>query len=101
MVTSHPEPARPATRLRSLDVFRGFVILSMLFVNLLSDMPHAPAILLHASREADAYTYADLVFPGFLFMVGLAIPLSLRGALQSEGLPLTELLRVLRRALSL
>ena len=89
-----------ATRLRSLDVFRGFVILSMLFVNLLSDMPHAPRVLLHAAREEDTCTYADLVFPGFLFVVGIAIPLSLRWVLDTGGVS-RALVRLSTRALSL
>jgi heparan-alpha-glucosaminide N-acetyltransferase len=88
-------------RLLSLDVFRGFVIVSMLFVNLLSDMPEAPRFLVHAPSEADAYTYADLVFPGFLFMVGVAIPLSLGGLAEAAHGRAAALTRVLLRAFSL
>jgi len=63
-------------RLASLDVFRGFVILSMVFVNYLPGMPGIPGWLLHAPADFDGFTPTDVVFPGFLFIVGVAIPLA-------------------------
>jgi heparan-alpha-glucosaminide N-acetyltransferase len=64
-------------RLASLDTFRGFDILLMIFVNYIAGMKAIPWILRHARAEMDTYTLTDLVFPGFLFIVGVAIPLSL------------------------
>ncbi|UCF36358.1 MAG: DUF5009 domain-containing protein [Acidobacteriota bacterium] len=63
-------------RLASLDAFRGFVILTMVFVNYLPGMPGVPEWLLHVPAGVDGYTLTDLVFPGFLFIVGVAIPLA-------------------------
>lgn len=71
-------------RLASLDAFRGFVILTMVFVNYIAGMKAIPFILRHASAEMDAYTITDAVFPGFLFIVGMAIPLAIGKRLQ-EG----------------
>jgi len=72
------KPASPAReRLTSLDAFRGFDILTMVFVNFIAGMPAIPFILRHAPTEMDAYTLTDLVFPGFLFIVGVSIPLAL------------------------
>ncbi|MBB5606871.1 MULTISPECIES: DUF5009 domain-containing protein [unclassified Janthinobacterium] len=65
-------------RLISLDAFRGFVILAMIWVNYLGGMPDIPYWLEHAGPRADGITLPDLVFPGFLFMVGMAIPLALQ-----------------------
>jgi predicted acyltransferase len=75
----HGVPAVPvADRLPSLDAFRGFVIAAMVFVNNLSHS--VPIWMRHANdvygEKVDTYTFVDLVFPGFLFMVGFAIPLS-------------------------
>lgn len=75
----HGVPAVPmADRLSSLDAFRGFVIIAMVFVNNLGE--GVPWWMRHASEAFpntfDAYTFVDLVFPGFLFMVGLSLPLS-------------------------
>jgi len=76
----HPGPREPAVspgRLASLDAFRGFDILTMVFVNAIAGMAGIPFILRHAPATMDAYTLTDLVFPGFLFIVGVSIPLAL------------------------
>ena len=67
----------PAERLASLDTFRGFDILVMVFVNYIAGMSGIPFFLRHATAEMDTFTLTDVVFPGFLFIVGVAIPLSL------------------------
>lgn len=63
-------------RLFSLDAYRGFVIVMMIFVNYIASMQGVPKWLKHASAGEDTFTFPDLVFPGFLFMVGMAIPLA-------------------------
>ena len=74
-------------RLRSLDAFRGLVIFAMIFVNFLHGIDGIPFFLQHAPAKMDAITLADTVFPGFLFIVGVAIPLALwRRLSQSEEL---------------
>lgn len=65
-------------RLASLDAFRGFDILVMTFVNYIAGMAAVPFILRHAPADMDAFTLTDVVFPGFLFILGVAIPLSLQ-----------------------
>ncbi|WP_374357902.1 DUF5009 domain-containing protein [Pseudoduganella danionis] len=73
--------AGSTARLLSLDAFRGFVILTMIWVNYLGGMPAIPYWLEHAGPRADGITLPDLVFPGFLFIAGMAIPLALRRAI--------------------
>lgn len=73
---SSPSSPGSSQRLVSLDAFRGFTILSMIFVNYLPGMPGVPDWLLHAPANLDAYTVPDLVFPAFLFIVGVALPLA-------------------------
>jgi predicted acyltransferase len=68
---------KTASRLACLDAFRGFDILTMVFVNYLAGMAGIPFILRHAGAEMDALTLTDVVFPGFLFIVGVSIPLAL------------------------
>ena len=62
-------------RISSIDIMRGLTLLLMLFVNDLN-MDVAPAWLGHMKADFDGMGLADWVFPGFLFMVGLAIPFS-------------------------
>lgn len=89
----------PLERLASLDAFRGFDILVMIFVNYIAGMSGTPFFLRHAEAEMDAFTLTDVVFPGFLFIVGVAIPLSLEKRL-ALGEPLQKIMRriVLRTA---
>ena len=63
---------RPKERLLSLDVFRGFTLLGMVLVN-----SHPLGIypwLGHA--RWNGWGFADLIFPFFVFIVGVAIPYS-------------------------
>jgi len=64
-------------RLTCLDAYRGFVILIMTWVNFIGEMPGIPDWLKHAPATQDGFTFPDLVFPGFLFIVGIAIPLAI------------------------
>ena len=69
-----PPPAVPvkAPRLTSLDAFRGLTIAAMILVNNLGDPKYTP--LEHA--EWNGWTFTDLIFPFFLFIVGVAMPFS-------------------------
>jgi predicted acyltransferase len=73
------EIPRPATgqgvRIDSVDTLRGLTILLMVFVNDLG--PGAPSWMHHIRPpDADGMTLADIVFPFFLFIVGVSIPLA-------------------------
>lgn len=76
----------PADRVASVDALRGLTILLMVFVN---DMGrNAPAFLHHIKpSNADGMTLADIVFPWFLFIVGVSIPLAFERA-ELRGTPL-------------
>jgi len=71
-----------AVRVRSIDLLRGADVLLMLFVNEAASVQGAPSFVKHAPAEADAMTAADVVFPAFLFIVGIAVPFALGGRLQ-------------------
>jgi heparan-alpha-glucosaminide N-acetyltransferase len=88
-------------RLVSLDAFRGFVIAAMIFVNFIHSMPGISPWLKHAPRFTDTITVPDLVFPGFLFITGVAIPLSLHERIARGDPWLVLLLRIVPRALLL
>ena len=63
-----------SVRLRSVDVFRGVTMAAMVIVNNPGDWSNVYPPLLHA--EWHGWTPTDLVFPFFLFIVGVAITLS-------------------------
>lgn len=60
-------------RIHSIDIMRGLTLLLMLFVNDLN-MNVAPSWIGHMPADYDGMGLADWVFPGFLFIVGMAIP---------------------------
>jgi predicted acyltransferase len=87
-------------RISSIDIMRGLTLLLMLFVNDLN-MDVAPAWLGHMKADFDGMGLADWVFPGFLFMVGMAIPFSFSKRI-SQGLTLAENSKhILTRTISL
>ncbi|MGB3402493.1 MAG: DUF5009 domain-containing protein [Microcoleaceae cyanobacterium] len=87
-------------RLTSLDVFRGITIAGMILVNNPGSWNHVYPLLLHA--EWHGYTPTDLVFPFFLFIIGVAMAFSLGkyakdNRTSEQYLPRHLYLRILRR----
>jgi len=66
-----------ARRVLAIDAFRGLTILVMIFVNTLAGVRGMPAWLDHESAGVDGMTFPDVVFPAFLFIVGMSIPFAL------------------------
>lgn len=62
------------TRLESLDVFRSLMMFLMIFVNDIPGLKNIPDWLLHAASDENRLGFADIVFPGFLFIMGMAVP---------------------------
>lgn len=86
-------------RLESLDALRGLTIAAMLLVNNPGSWSHIYWPLAHA--EWNGWTFTDLVFPFFLFMVGIAMMYSFPKRM-AEGHSRRSLFgHVLRRALAL
>lgn len=75
--------AAPA-RIASIDIFRGLTMAVMIFVNALADVRGLPWWTYHAKANWDVMTYVDMVYPFFLFIVGLAIPLAIRARLKKN-----------------
>ena len=88
-------------RIVSVDTLRGLVIFLMIFVNDVAGVRAAPTWLKHVSARADGMTLPDVVFPAFLFIVGMSIPLALGRALTRGWSRKRILARVLTRTLML
>ncbi|MGB2866098.1 MAG: DUF5009 domain-containing protein [Sedimentisphaerales bacterium] len=94
-------PTEPMDRVASVDALRGLVILLMIFVNDVAGVKTAPAWLRHVSARADGMTLPDMVFPAFLFIMGMSIPLALGKALARGRSRKRLLARVLTRTFTL
>lgn len=91
---------KSVSRILSIDIMRGLTLLLMLFVNDLN-MKVAPAWLGHMKADHDGMGLADWVFPGFLFIVGMAIPFAISGRMKKGEPGAKILLHIAVRTLSL
>jgi heparan-alpha-glucosaminide N-acetyltransferase len=64
-------------RLLSIDVLRAINMFFMIFVNDLSGVSHVPKWIDHVKGNEDGMHFADTIFPLFLFIAGLSIPLAI------------------------
>ncbi len=89
--------APPASeRLLSLDVFRGITIAGMILVNNPGSWSYIYGPLKHA--EWDGWTPTDLIFPFFLFIVGVAITYSIGGKVERGQSQKSLMLGIIRRS---
>jgi predicted acyltransferase len=91
--------AGPKIRLLSLDFFRGLTVAAMILVNTPGDADHIYAPLEHS--KWDGCTPTDLVFPAFLFMVGVSIVYALQSKKGDNANHKGIILNALRRMLIL
>ncbi len=83
-------------RLLSLDVFRGATIAAMILVNNAGDWSNVYPPLLHSQWHG--WTFTDLIFPFFLWIVGVAITLSLPRRLERGDSKAKLILHAARRS---
>ena len=91
----------PLRRVLAIDAFRGLTILAMIFVNTLEDVQGMPSWLYHTPENSDGLTFPDLVFPAFLFIVGMSIPFATAQRLAAGDTVWRLLRHVLMRTLGL
>src|SRR3954470_6436567 len=88
-------------RVLSLDLTRGLDVWLMLFVNEMAGVQGTPAFLRHTPSAQDGMTITDVVFPAFLFITGMAIPLALGARLARGETPSRVWRHVMGRTASL
>ncbi len=86
----------PSQRLMSLDAFRGFTIAGMILVNNPGSWSYVYPQLAHA--KWNGWTFTDLIFPFFLFIVGVAMTFSYSKRVERGDDKTKLLLHALRRA---
>jgi len=93
--------ATSPSRLASIDIFRGLTMVVMIFVNDLAGVRGLPWWNYHAPAQADLMTYVDMVYPFFLFAVGLSVPLAVKARLKKTESTLALWRHVIVRSASL
>jgi len=88
-------------RIASIDIFRGLTVLMMVFVDNLDFVKGLPWWTYHVPRQTNGLTYVDMVFPAFLFVMGMSIPLAVERRI-AEGESRGKIwLHILARSLGL
>lgn len=88
-------------RIFSIDALRGITIFVMIFVNELASIKNIPQWMRHMRADADAMTFVDLVFPSFLFIVGMSVPFAFNARLLKGDSSKIIWIHTLKRALAL
>jgi predicted acyltransferase len=89
----------PSSRVLSVDVLRGITIAFMILVNDAGDGHHVYTQLEHSAWNG--WTLTDLVFPTFLFIVGISIILSTHSRLQRGASRRDLAIHTVRRAVTI
>lgn len=88
-------------RVASVDIFRAVTMLLMVFVNDLWSLHDIPRWLEHADAGEDGMGLSDVVFPAFLFIVGLSIPFATQARISKGETQLLIALHIVRRTIAL
>ncbi|EAR01176.1 heparan-alpha-glucosaminide N-acetyltransferase domain-containing protein [Maribacter sp. HTCC2170] len=73
-------------RIASIDVLRALTMLLMIWVNDFWTLTQVPKWLTHAKPNEDYLGFSDIIFPLFLFIVGLSIPFAINNRM-AKGEP--------------
>ncbi len=88
-------------RIFSIDIFRAITMLLMIFVNDFWSLTGIPLWLEHAKANQDFLGFSDIIFPCFLFIVGMSVPYAIRNRLARGENSWKILKHIILRSLSL
>lgn len=88
-------------RFKSIDIFRAITMLLMIYVNDLWTLTDIPQWLGHKVADIDGMGLADVVFPAFLFIVGLSIPWAIEARINRGESNIQVLKHIAERSVAL
>ena len=91
----------PLIRIASIDIVRALTMVLMIFVNDLGTLKNIPAWLEHVKPGVDGIGLSDVVFPAFLFIVGLSLPFAMENRRKKGDTELQLVMHVLLRTIAL
>ncbi|AUD02971.1 DUF5009 domain-containing protein [Spirosoma pollinicola] len=98
------QPARSLTipmRVDSIDILRALTMILMIFVNDLWSLTDIPVWLEHVPGGVDGMGLADVVFPAFLFIVGMSLPFAVNARRKKGDSDLALIGHVIMRSVAL
>jgi len=93
-------PAKEA-RIFSIDIFRAITMLLMIFVNDFWTLIDVPAWLEHSTYDLDFLGFSDVIFPCFLFIVGMSVPYAIRNRIAKGDSHLRIIYHIILRSIAL
>ncbi len=91
----------PSVRVASIDIVRALTMVLMIFVNDLGSLKNIPLWLEHVEPGVDGIGLADVVFPAFLFIVGLSLPFAVNNRRKKGDTEFQLVVHVLVRTIAL
>lgn len=92
---------KSVNRIDSIDILRAITMILMIFVNDFWSLKNIPDWLRHTARGVDGIGFSDVIFPAFLFIVGLSLPYAIQNR-RSKGAGNFEIVKhVLFRTIAL
>lgn len=88
-------------RVACIDILRSLTMFFMLFVNDIPGLKGVPHWLFHAEANQDMLGFSDIIFPCFLFCVGMSVPLALESRFKRGETQLQVITHILIRTFSL
>lgn len=95
------KPVFSASRILSIDVFRALTMFFMIFVNDLWSLSGVPHGLEHAKAGEDFLGFSDIIFPSFLFILGMSIPFAVENRKNKGESNLTIVKHIIFRSIAL
>jgi predicted acyltransferase len=88
-------------RVASIDILRALTMVLMIWVNDFWSLTNIPKWLQHASATEDYLGFSDIIFPLFLFIVGLSIPFAIQQRKLSGASTFSTAKHIIIRSVSL
>lgn len=88
-------------RVAAVDILRAITMTLMLFVNDFAGMPDIPYWLNHAKATEDMMGFSDIVFPAFVFCMGMSVVLAIDARYRKGDTTLQVIAHVFWRTVAL
>lgn len=88
-------------RILSIDVLRAMTMFLMIFVNDVAGVGRIPKWIEHTAADYDGMGFSDLIFPAFLFIVGLSLPFAIKARLKKGDSYIAIIFHIILRAAAL
>jgi heparan-alpha-glucosaminide N-acetyltransferase len=90
-----------SSRINAIDILRAIIMVLMIFVNDLWSLTNVPVWLEHTQPNEDGMGLSDIVFPAFLFIVGMSLPFAIMARRKKGDRTLQVVVHIVSRSFAL